>query len=149
MECNEQLVAVSFCSRASRLRLLRNVLRDAADLGGLDESQTEAMVLAVNEACMNIIQHAYAMDPDGQIDVSIFHEREALVIQIRDYAATVDTEKIRSRELDDIRPGGLGVHLINSLMDECGFIEAPSDGGNLFQMKIFTREQGEDNDISG
>jgi anti-sigma regulatory factor (Ser/Thr protein kinase) len=148
MECNEQLVTISFCSRASRLRLLRSVLRDAAELAGLNESQTEAMVLAVNEACMNIIQHGYAMAPDEQIDVSVFQENEALVIRIRDYAATVDVEQVHSRELDDIRPGGLGVHLINSLMDECGFIETPSDGGNLFQMKIFTREHGEDNDIS-
>jgi len=149
MECSEQLVTISFCSRASRLRLLRSVMRDAADLAGLDEDRTNAMVLAVNEACMNIIQHAYAMSPDGQIDVSVFLENGALVIRIRDYAATVDVEQVRSRELDDIRPGGLGVHLINSLMDECGFIEAPPGGGNLFQMKIFTTEQGEDNDISG
>ena len=148
MECSAQLVTVSFCSRASRLRLLRSVMRDAADLAGLDASQTEAMVLAVNEACMNIIQHGYAMDPNGQIDVGVLQEDGALVIQIRDYAATVDVERVRSRELDDIRPGGLGVHLISCLTDECGFIEAPSDGGNLFQMKIFIREQGEGDDIS-
>ena len=149
MECGEQLVTLSFCSRASRLRLLRSVMRDTADLAGLDTSQTEAMVLAVNEACMNIIQHGYGMAPDGRIDVSIFQQTGALVIRIRDYADKVDVEQVRSRELDDIRPGGLGVHLINCLMDECGFVEAPPDGGNLFQMKLFIRNQGEDNDISG
>jgi anti-sigma regulatory factor (Ser/Thr protein kinase) len=149
MACSELLVTISFCSRASRLRLLRSVMRDTAELAGLDESQTEAMVLAVNEACMNIIQHAYGMAPDGQIDVSVLQEHGALVVRVRDYAATVDTRQVRSRELDDIRPGGLGVYLINSLMDECGFLEPPSDGGNLFEMKLFTREQGEDNDISG
>ena len=149
MDCAEPLVTISFCSRASRLRLLRSVMRDAADLAGLDEQQTEAMVLAVNEACMNIIQHAYGMAPDGQIDVSVIQEQDALVIRIRDYAAAVDVEQVRSRELDDVRPGGLGVYLINTLMDECEFIESPADGGNLLQMKIFTREQGEGNDISG
>jgi len=149
MECAEPLVTISFCSRASRLRLLRSVMRDAAELAELDESQTDAMVLAVNEACMNVIQHAYGMAPDGQLDVSVIQERGALVIQIRDYADRVDVDQIRSRELDDIRPGGLGVYLMNTLMDECEFIEPPADGGNLLQMKIFTREQGEDNDISG
>ncbi|TCK18978.1 serine/threonine-protein kinase RsbW [Thiogranum longum] len=149
MECGELLVTVSFCSRASRLRLLRSVMRDTADLAGLDESQTEAMVLAVNEACMNIIQHAYGMNPDGQIDVSVLQEQDALVMRVRDYADAIDVEQVRSRELDDIRPGGLGVYLINSLMDECGFLEPPRGGGNVFQMKLFTREQGEGNDISG
>ncbi len=149
MEGGEHLVTISFCSRASRLRLLRSVMRDAADLAGLDVPQTEAMVLAVNEACMNIIQHAYGMDADGKIDVSVLQEQDALVVRVRDYADTVDVEQVRSRELDDIRPGGLGVYLINSLMDECGFLEPPDDGGNVFQMKLFTREQGEGNDISG
>ena len=149
MECGELLVTVSFNSLASRLRLLRSVMRDAADLARLDESQAESMVLAVNEACMNIIQHAYRMNPDGQIDVSLFQEKGALVVRIRDYADTVDAEQVRSRELDDIRPGGLGVYLINTLMDESGFLDPPEDGGNVFQMKLFTREQGEGNDISG
>lgn len=149
MEDDQPLVTISFCSRASRLRLLRSVMRDAAGLAGLDTAQTEAMVLAVNEACMNIIQHAYGMDPGGKIDVSVLQEQGALVVRVRDYADTVDVEQVRSRELDDIRPGGLGVYLINSLMDECGFLEPPDGGGNLFQMKLFTREQGECNDISG
>ena len=149
MEGEQLLVTISFCSRASRLRLLRCVMRDAAGLAGLDTAQTEAMVLAVNEACMNIIQHAYGMDSGGKIDVSVLQEQGALVVRVRDYADTVDVEQVRSRELDDIRPGGLGVYLINSLMDECGFLEPPDDGGNIFQMKLFTREQGECNDISG
>ncbi len=149
MDCSSQLVTVGFCSRASNLRLLRSVMRDAAGLAGLDAGQTDAMVLAVNEACMNIIQHAYGMDPDGRIDVSLWQEPGALVIRIRDYAPPVDAEQVRSRDLDDIRPGGLGVHLINSLMDECGFVEPPSGGGNLLQMKMFARKQGENDDISG
>jgi len=50
----------------------------------------------------------------------------------------VDVEKVCSRDLDDVRPGGLGVHLIDSLMDECGFIDPPEGVGNLFQMKKYT-----------
>ena len=59
MERSEQLVSLSFVSRASRLKLLRCVIRDAADMIGLDSEATDAVVLAVNEACMNIIQHSY------------------------------------------------------------------------------------------
>jgi len=138
MECNDQLVSLTFCSRTSRLKLLRCVLRDAAEMVGLDEQATDAVVLAVNEACTNIIQHAYRMEPNGRIDVTLIQERGALLIQLRDYARKIDTEKVCSRDLDDVRPGGLGVHLIDSLMDECGFIDPPEGVGNLFQMKKYT-----------
>lgn len=137
MQDSEELVFLSFSSRPSRLKLLRCVLRDAADMAGLDGDTTDAVVLAANEACMNIIQHGYDMQPDGRIEVRVSREPGALVLQLRDYAQRVDPGKVRSRALDDIRPGGLGVHLIASLMDESGFLECPSGGGNLFQMKKF------------
>jgi anti-sigma regulatory factor (Ser/Thr protein kinase) len=136
----EQLVSLTFCSRASRLKLLRCVIRDASDLVGLDEEATDAVVLAVNEACMNIIQHAYRMDPNGRIEVDVLQDQDAMVFRLRDYAEKVDADKICSRDLEDIRPGGLGVHLIRCLMDECGFLEPPVDGGNLFQMKKFLQK---------
>lgn len=139
MECSDQLVSLTFCSSTNRLKLLRCVVRDAADLVGLDERETDAVVLAVNEACANIIQHAYKMEPNGRIDVILMQEQGALVIQLRDYADRVDVEKVCSRGLDDVRPGGLGVHLIGCLMDEAGFIDPPEGIGNLFQMKKYTR----------
>jgi len=109
-------------------------MRDAADLAGLTNAETDEVVLAVNEACMNIIQHSYAMDPDGRIEIRVGEQPGALVVQLRDYAACVDTGKVCSRDLDDIRPGGLGMHLIGCLMDEHGFLDPPPGGGNLYQM---------------
>ncbi|HHJ15261.1 MAG TPA: ATP-binding protein [Gammaproteobacteria bacterium] len=126
---------MTFCSRPSRLALLRSVVRDAAGMVGLDDDASDAVVLAVNEACMNIIQHAYGMDPDGRIDLTLIQDADALVVQLRDYAAPVDVSQVRSRDLDDVRPGGLGVHMMQSLMDECEFMEPPPEGGNLLQMK--------------
>jgi anti-sigma regulatory factor (Ser/Thr protein kinase) len=132
---SEQLVALTFFAQPSRLKLLRCVVRDAAELVGLDEEATESVILAVNEACMNVIQHAYAMDPNGQIDLVVSLEKGLLVFRLRDYARTVDASKIFPRDLDTVRPGGLGVHFIRTLMDECRFLQPPDDGGNLFEMK--------------
>jgi len=119
------------------LRLLRCVVRDAAAMIGLDGKETDAVLLAVNEACMNVMQHGYEMDPDGEIEVSIYCEPDALVVRIRDWSGPVDVSRVCSRDLDDIRPGGLGVHLIQSVMDESGFLEPPEGGGNLFEMKKY------------
>ncbi|VAW81058.1 hypothetical protein MNBD_GAMMA13-738 [hydrothermal vent metagenome] len=142
MDCDRHLLAMTFCSRPSRLKLLRCVLRDVADIVCLNEEDTDAVVLAVNEACMNIIQHAYAMRQDGKIELSVFRESDVLVFHLRDYAERVDPEKIKPRNLDDVRPGGLGIHLISELMDESCFLEPPVDGGNLFEMKKFINKRG-------
>jgi len=124
-------------------------VRDAAELVGLDDDATDAVVLAVNEACVNIMQHAYAMDPKGRIDVVISREGDAMVFLLRDYAKPVSADRIVSRALDDVRPGGLGVHFINSLMDQCAFRESPDRCGNLFEMRKLIRGKGAKNGISG
>lgn len=142
MECSDELVSLTFCSKPDRLKLLRCVVRDAADLVGLDDESTDAVVLAVNEACMNVIQHGYAMRPDGRIDITIVQEGDAMVFLLRDYAKPVDIAEVCSRNLDDIRPGGLGVHLIKTLMDESTFLELPRGDGNLLQMKKFVKRKG-------
>jgi anti-sigma regulatory factor (Ser/Thr protein kinase) len=149
MALDEQLVSLTFFCRASRLKLLRCVIRDAAELVGLDEDATDAVVLAVNEACMNIMQHAYGMDPRGQIEVVISQEKDAMVFRLRDYAKPINTDAVEPRDLDDIRPGGLGVHFIRSLMDECGFLDTPEGGGNLFEMKKLINRKGDQNGVSG
>lgn len=141
MDCSEVLVRMSICSHASRLKLLRSVVRDAAEIAGLGTEQAGEVVLAVNEACMNIIQHGYRMKADGWIEVEVVTEAQAVLFRLRDYAPVVDSATCRSRDLNDVRPGGIGVHLIQSLMDECRFLTAPEGGGNLLQMKKYISQQ--------
>ncbi len=143
MECAEELATLSICSCASRLKLLRSLVRDAASLAGLGDDDVDAVVLSVNEACTNIMQHAYRMDPGGRIEVTLLDDGDALVVRLRDYAEPVDPAAVYVRDLEELRPGGLGLHLISSLMDEYGFLDPPAGGGNLFQMKKYTaRDRG-------
>lgn len=132
-EPGEALVELRFSARAERLKLLRSVVRDAAICAGLARPVADNIVLAVNEACMNVIQHGYHSDPQGQIRLGIYTTAEALIFRIHDDAPCVDEKTVCSRDLDDIRPGGLGVHFINNIMDEAAFLECGKEG-NLFQM---------------
>ncbi|MCK5479190.1 MAG: ATP-binding protein, partial [Methylococcales bacterium] len=52
-----------------------------------------------------------------------------------DNAPTIEKENIRSRDLDDIRPGGLGVYFIHEIMDQVEYLENPKGTGNVLQMK--------------
>ena len=71
MSRHERLVEIRFPSNADRLRLVREVVRQAASLGGFHADQAERLVLAVNEACMNVIQHAYGIDHTGEVVLEI------------------------------------------------------------------------------
>jgi anti-sigma regulatory factor (Ser/Thr protein kinase) len=121
-----------------RLALVRGCVREAAKLAGCDEATVENLVLAVNEACMNVIQHGYGFAPNQEMLLRMRQEQEqergALIFELFDHAQAVIVEEVKPRPLDEIRPGGLGVHLIRTIMDEVSFVEPPPGFGNLLRM---------------
>ena len=79
------------------------------------------ILLATDEALQNCITHAFAPNIQGDTEGEIFISLEigeSVIICIEDTAPPIDIATIKSRELDDVRPGGLGVHFIKSLTDE-------------------------------
>ena len=129
------LLEMRFPAAASRLKDVRAELRTAVTRAGCGPDCAEEIVLAVDEACQNVIRHAYVGGEKGEVVLRVERERDSVVLWLRDFAPRVDPERIASRDLDDVRPGGLGVHLIHELMDECGFVPQDADEGNLFRMR--------------
>jgi sigma-B regulation protein RsbU (phosphoserine phosphatase) len=121
-------------SRPDCLRLVRAMVNEAGDASGCSGDCTSQMVMAVDEACQNIIRHAYGGDPDGEIVVDIRRQDDRIAIHLLDYAAPVDVSKIKPRQLDDVKPGGLGTHFIQECMDECGFLSPPDGTGNCLRL---------------
>ena len=109
-------------------------MREAAGRLGCGERLTDDLVLAVDEACQNIIRHAYAGTPDGEIILEILGEDDNIVVLLRDFAAPVDPTRIGPRDLGDVRPGGLGTHLMRTVMDGVEFLPPPGGRGNLLRM---------------
>lgn len=131
----ELIAEIRLLARAEELKRVRDAVRELVAQRGCNAKIAECVVLAVDEACMNIIQHAYHNDPAGEIVVQILNNRDELVFRLIDFAAPVDKTCIRSRDLDDIRPGGLGVHLMSEVMDEVRFVEPPAGAGNALEMR--------------
>ncbi|HTH18197.1 MAG TPA: SpoIIE family protein phosphatase [Magnetospirillum sp.] len=122
-----------FPARPERLCDIRHAVAETASRLGCPEPLVNDVVLAVDEACQNIIRHAYG-GTGGDIVVQLGREDQRLVVRLIDFAAPVDRAKICSRALDDIRPGGLGTHLMRSIMDEVAFVPPPPGAGNMLQM---------------
>jgi len=128
-----ELVKLRLPAKPDRLKLVRSTVSEAATLCGCSEALARDLVLAVDEACQNIIHHAYG-DTAGDIVLEIRREEDRLVVYLRDFAETVDIAKVRPRDLDDLRPGGLGTYLMSQCMDEVEFMPPPDNGGNLLRM---------------
>lgn len=131
-----RLAAEEYQAKADQLKSLRKMVRECLESEGCEKDFVQRMVLAVNEASMNIIQHAYGNRETDIFRVEIFSDNKELTFCLTDFAPEVDQQSIKSRELDDIRPGGLGVHFINELMDQVEFLRLSDDKAvNVLQMK--------------
>jgi sigma-B regulation protein RsbU (phosphoserine phosphatase) len=133
-EGGETICAIDVLSRANRLRMVRRMIEEAATLVGFAAAEARDVVLVVDEALQNVIRHGYGGKPDGRIRVTVGRKDEALVVDVRDWAPTIDPAKVKPRDLDDVRPGGLGTHFIREIMDEVAFLDPPKDAGNVLRM---------------
>jgi anti-sigma regulatory factor (Ser/Thr protein kinase) len=95
----------------------------------LNEESIEQIVLAVDEACTNVIRHAL----DGEtkpVQLECHLQSQRLSIVLRDYGKPCDPKLVKGRALEDIRPGGLGVHIIQRVFDHVEYAPQP-DGTRL------------------
>lgn len=131
----EQLFEIRFPAKPERLCLVRALVKRAAEVCGCNENLGEKLVIAVNEACMNVIQHAYKEQEQGEIVMQINNNDSQILFRIMDFARPVDLSSVESRDLEDVRPGGLGVHFIREIMDDCKMGHLERGSGNYIEMK--------------
>lgn len=115
----------------------REMVAAVARRFGFAETACARIALAVDEALANVICHGYDRDPGGRIWLSVEPPGAVpfLRIVIEDEGGQVEPDRIRSRDLGDIRPGGLGVHIINEVMDEVRYEKRDPAGMRLIMLK--------------
>jgi anti-sigma regulatory factor (Ser/Thr protein kinase) len=128
-------LCLELSSNPAELRAVRREIEALCERVGLEEEPAGRVALAVDEAITNIIRHAYDNCPDGTIRLQARREGGCLALVLRDYGRCVDPEQIRSRDLEDIRPGGLGVHIIRECMDTVDYQPVPEGGTRLTMTK--------------
>ncbi len=116
------------------LPLVRAVVQEEAALAGFDADQTQRMLLACTEAVTNVIRHVYGGVTSQRIDLDVRADDGVLRIDLTDYGSFVDPKHIASRPLEDVRPGGIGVHLIRSTMDRVEY-RCNEHGGTTLTME--------------
>ena len=89
------------------------------------------MVLALAEAAQNIVKHAYnGKETSDNLKVKISYNNNQLKIDLYDRGEPAIPTNIKPRDVDDIKPGGLGTFFIGQIMDEVMFKTAATDWVN-------------------
>ncbi len=111
--------------RYENIPTITGFVGEAAVAAGLGEVEMFHCQMAVDEACTNIIEHAYRGEDIGEIEVVCSVEPGTCKIEITDHGRPFDPASIPEPKvgvsIDDVKPGGIGLHLMRQLMDEILF----------------------------
>lgn len=137
----------TFPGRYEEIQRICQFVADGAAVSGLDSTAIFHIELACDEACTNVIEHAYGGEDQGQIRVSWQHENGAFIITIHDNGRSFDPTTVPKPalsqpiddgsppDIDDVKVGGLGLHFMEQLMDKVTFSFDDSTGNTLTLVK--------------
>jgi len=126
-------IHLSIISHPENLKIIRKVMKDVMSKTGLSKKDSGCVILAIDEACSNIIKHGYKNDYNQKIDLTIILKKNLLSISILDNGIRFDKNSIETRNIDEIKPGGLGIYIINQVMDRVEYART-SEGFNKIKM---------------
>jgi len=126
---SDLLLKLELQSNPDALCLVRATLERAAETLHFHEADRRAIVRSVDEALANVIRHAYGGKGGLPIAVTVRRLRESrsepqrsgIEVLLEDSGAPVTSAKLQGRPLDQICPGGLGLHFMKQSMDQVEF----------------------------
>jgi anti-sigma regulatory factor (Ser/Thr protein kinase) len=126
------LLKLELHSDPELLCVVRGALERLTEVFGFSAPQRRSVTRAVDEALTNIMRHCYHGQLDQPIEVCCTRVHRGspaypgLEILLCDIGPAVDPSKLRGRRLDEIKPGGLGLHFIRQSMDTVEYQRAGS-----------------------
>ncbi len=113
---------LSVKSSTDNLSIIRDFIKNTALSLGYSNAIIGNIILAVDEACTNIIKHAYKYSPSGDIQIELNRINNKFIITILDNGIEFDPNLIPEPDIKEYykqrRIGGLGMYLMKKMMDE-------------------------------
>ncbi len=128
-------VIITVPSHPKYLSVVRAVTARMGQLHEMTETAIDDIKLAVDEACSNVIKHAYRGETSRKITLRYTIKRGVFTVNIDDNGIKSAIEQMRGRSLDDVKPGGLGVHFIRKVFDVVELDDRKQRGNRLILIK--------------
>lgn len=126
-------------SRTSNLYQLCDFVTAHAGLAGISEKEIAKIKIAVYEACLNVIEHAYHSRPDEWIELRVRYSPERFMIIIIDHGLGFEMKPPKPYDVEEVmderRSGGFGMHIIRRAMDQVEYHADPINGNRLVMLK--------------
>jgi serine/threonine-protein kinase RsbW len=126
-------------SKTENLSAIRDFVSEKALNAGIPTATVENIMLAVDEACTNIIKHAYKSSPEGEIILNINYNEKKFTITIIDYGKSFEPDRVPLPNLQkyyrEHKVGGLGMYLMKSLMDDVKYTSVPGEYNQVLLSK--------------
>ena len=139
MTSDESLICLTISSELRLLPLVRRLVEEAARLVPLPDDRRFEIVLAVQEACANVILHGHQQRRELPVVIRCLPRPDGLEVSLRDQARPLDFASLPEPDPTEMRKGGRGVVLIRRLVNAVS-CEHPAEGGNL--LRLFKRRDG-------
>ncbi|MGC2832563.1 MAG: ATP-binding protein [Candidatus Acidiferrum sp.] len=143
------LLRLELPSDPSLLCAVRGAVERLTESFGFSPAECRAVTRAVDEALTNIIRHAYSGRPDRPIELLIRSVQrrgqkaiEGLEILLCDRGPAIKPDQMCLRALEEVRPGGLGLHFIRQSMDIVEYKRA--NGTNRLRLVKYVRAPKQD-----
>lgn len=149
MDNMEKSYCLKIPSQTDDLEVIRNFVANIAKKVGFDGDDVNKIELAVDEACTNVIEHAYQCDENQNIDVAIKIDYQKFMVVVTDRGKSFNMEEVELPDmksyLAEIRVGGLGIYLMKKLMDEVDYHSEPGVKNEVRMVKYFLKDNQKKN----
>lgn len=131
----QNLLSKSWSSCPNELADIRQNVKSICKQLSFSEKDSNEIVLAIDEACTNIIRYAYNDCRDGEIRLEINQDNRQLIFRLHDLAKHVSKDCIKQEPTEPMKPGGLGVMLMKQVMNSVKFVHTSQCKGNILELK--------------
>lgn len=126
-------------STTDNLSKIRSFVKKHAKEAGFTEDTANKIVLATDEACTNIIKHAYKFSNSGRLTIFLTHNLNKFSVSITDQGDHFNSKSIPVPDLEkyyaEKRVGGLGMFLMKKLMDEVKYSQPKPNKNKVILVK--------------
>ncbi|KJU82585.1 serine-protein kinase RsbW [Candidatus Magnetobacterium bavaricum] len=136
----KEQVVLRIESHPKYLSVVRAVAALTAELCGLCCQDVDDVRHAVDEACSNVIKHVYKGDTQRQILLGFRCLKDSFEVTIEDDGTKTRPKDLKQRSLDEVRVGGLGLHIINKAFDSISYDETKQEGNRLILIRTIRRD---------